>query len=146
MDVKIKKIRNEFEFKNWFEKNFKKLGYSRIIKKDTGKFPDFIMLKNNEKINVELETLSSNFILHNHDKSKIDEIVCIKKDIDINIPILEIKELKYVGGKKRASFTVDKKTVNIINLLLKDGKFRNRSHLIETAIKLIEQKENDKKK
>ena len=137
----MKNIKNESDFKKWFEKNFRKLGYSKIIRKDNGNFPDFIMLKNNKKISVELETLSSNFILHKHDKNKVNEIVCIKNDIDINIPTKEVKELRYIGGKRRISATVDEETANIINLLVKNEDFRNKSHLIETAIKLLAKEE-----
>jgi hypothetical protein len=128
------KIKNELEMKRWFEKNFEKLGYSKIIRKDRGDFPDFIMLRNNKETKVELETLSSNFILHNHDLTKVDEVVCMKKDINLNLPVIEIKGLKFLGGKRRISATVDNETVNIIEVLLKDGTYRNKSHVIETAI------------
>ena len=137
MATKIKKIKNEFELKKWFERNFKKLGYSKIIKGDSGKFPDFIMSKNNKEVRVELETSSSNFILHNHDRNKVDEVICIKKDVNIGIPILEIKELKYIGGKKKISSTVDKKTVDIIKFLVKERGYRNKSHVIESSIKAL---------
>lgn len=146
MVAKMKKIRSELEFKKWFEKNFKKLGYSKIIRKDNGKFPDFIMLKKGKEIRVELETLSSNFIFHKHDKEKVDEIVCIKKDVDIKIPIIEIKELRYISRIKRISATVNEETINIINLLLKDGNYRNKSHVIEKAIEILKKMEDDKKK
>ena len=45
--------------------------------------------------------------------------------------------------KERISITLDKETVKILNSLLEDEKFRNRSHLIEF---LIKQFEKDKKK
>lgn len=137
--------KNEFEFKKWFEKNFEELGYSKIIKIDNGKFSDFIMLKNKRKIGVELETLYSNFILHNHDQSKVDEVVCIKKDVDPGIPIIEVEKLKHTGGKKRISFTVDEGTANILKLFIKDGVFRNKSHVIEEAIKSFKKEKDDKK-
>ncbi len=137
----MKKIKSEFEFSKWFKKNFKKLGYFKILKKDFGKFPDFLMLKIGKKVRVELETLSSNFILHNHDIRKVDEVVCIKKDVNLKVPIIEVKELNYVGGKDRVSATVDEKTANYVKLLLKLGKYRNKSHIIEEAIKLLREKE-----
>jgi len=43
--------------------------------------------------------------------------------------------------KERASFTFDKKTLKIIDELIKSGKYRNRSHAVEEAIKLLETKE-----
>jgi len=47
--------------------------------------------------------------------------------------------------KKRISATIDEKTERILDSLLKEGKFRNKSHAIEEAIKLLKE-ENDKKR
>ncbi len=47
--------------------------------------------------------------------------------------------------KKRISATIDEKTEKLLNSLLKDENYRNKSHVIETAIKLLKE-ENDKKK
>ncbi len=44
--------------------------------------------------------------------------------------------------KERVSATIDKKTAEIIKLFLKEGKYRNKSHIIEEAIKLL----NERKK
>ncbi|MFH1500519.1 MAG: hypothetical protein ABIE22_01080 [archaeon] len=135
MVIKRKYIKNEFEFKKWFERNYKKLGYSKIIKKDRGKFPDFIMIKKGKITRVELETLSSNFVLHGHNKTKVDDLVCIKRDLKISgVNIREVKSLKYIGGKVRISATIDEETLNVLKVLLKRGKFRNTSHAIEYAI------------
>lgn len=136
MDEKIKEINSEKGLKEWFMINYRKIGYSKIIKKDSGDFPDFIMLKNGKKVRVELETLTSNFLLHNHNIKKVDEIVCIKKDISLPLSIIEIKELKYVPKIIRTTFTVDPKTVELINEILKKSghKYRNKSHLIEQAV------------
>tara|TARA_Y100000310_G_C20643036_1_gene795018 strand:+ start:384 stop:527 length:144 start_codon:yes stop_codon:yes gene_type:complete len=46
--------------------------------------------------------------------------------------------------KKRISATVDEETENLIELILKEGNFRNKSHVIETAIRLLK-KEKKKK-
>lgn len=43
--------------------------------------------------------------------------------------------------KERVSATVDKETAQIIESLLKKGKYRNKSHIIEEAIKLLKGKE-----
>lgn len=138
------KIKNEMQFKKWFEKNFKKVGYSKILKRDCGKFPDFVMLKKDKKVSVELETLSSNFILHNHDKNKVDVVICIEEDFKLGIPTKEVRELKFIGGKRRISATVDKKTKNLIDALVKKGFYRNKSHVIETAIELFAKEKNVK--
>jgi len=48
--------------------------------------------------------------------------------------------------KTRISATIDKETLKIIKSLLKKGNYRNKSHVIETAIKLLKEEENAKKK
>jgi len=45
--------------------------------------------------------------------------------------------------KERASFTLDKKTISIINSLVKKGKYRNKSHAVEEAIKQLEKEASD---
>lgn len=137
------KIKNEFEFKQWFRKNYKKLGFSEIIRDDIKTCPDFIMLKGNKKVNVELETLASNFIVHNHPLVKVDQVVCLVKDVDIGIPIREIKGLKF-QGIGRISATIDKDKIEFLKHLVKKKKYRNASHAIETAIELLEREEGSK--
>ncbi len=41
--------------------------------------------------------------------------------------------------KERASFTFDKETLEILNKLVNSGKFRNRSHAVEQAIKQLKE-------
>lgn len=50
--------------------------------------------------------------------------------------------------KVRVSATIDEETDRILNSLLKDGKYRNKSHIIEKAIEILKEKEaeNDKNK
>lgn len=49
--------------------------------------------------------------------------------------------------KIRISATIDEKTEKILDSLLKDGNFRNKSHVIEKAIELLKkEEENDKKR
>jgi Arc/MetJ-type ribon-helix-helix transcriptional regulator len=44
--------------------------------------------------------------------------------------------------KERISATVDSETIKLIDSILKKGKFRNKSHVIEAAIeKLAEEKD-----
>ncbi len=43
--------------------------------------------------------------------------------------------------KERISATVDKEVIEIIETLLKNKKYRNKSHVIETAIHLLKEKE-----
>lgn len=49
--------------------------------------------------------------------------------------------------KERASFTFDKETMVLIDKILKSSKYRNKSHVVEEAIKLLNKKElNHEKK
>ena len=53
--------------------------------------------------------------------------------------------------KERISATIDKKTALLINEIIKHGKYRNKSHVIEDSIeqlweKLMEAQKNDKYK
>ncbi len=47
--------------------------------------------------------------------------------------------------KKRISATIDEKTEKLIELILKEGKYRNKSHVIEDAIKSLKEKREKKK-
>lgn len=96
-----KTIKKESELKKWFIDNYPKLGYSKIIRKDIGICPDFIMSKDGKEIRVELETVTSNFLLHKHSFDDVDEIICVKKDIELKKPIIEINELNFKGSTKR---------------------------------------------
>jgi len=48
--------------------------------------------------------------------------------------------------KKRISATIDGKTDELLNNLIKDGEYRNKSHAIEKAIKLLWEKKNENRK
>ena len=50
-------------------------------------------------------------------------------------------------AKERISATVDEETTRILEKILREGKYRNKSHLIETAIENFakEWKENEGK-
>jgi hypothetical protein len=142
MDKKINVISSEKQLKEWFIGNYKKIGYNKIERGDIGVFPDFVMVRNKKKIRVELETLSSHFILHKHKRSEVDEVVCIKKDIEIGIPTIEIEHLKYKSRLIRLSATIEKETNELIRKLVETGIYRNKSHVIETAIRRLN---NEKK-
>ena len=46
--------------------------------------------------------------------------------------------------KNRISATVDSKTEKIIENILKNGNYRNKSHIIEEAIKILKEVEDGK--
>ena len=48
--------------------------------------------------------------------------------------------------KTRISATIDEKTEKLIESLLKDGKFRNKSHVIEKAIETLKEVEYEKRR
>jgi Arc/MetJ-type ribon-helix-helix transcriptional regulator len=43
--------------------------------------------------------------------------------------------------KERISATIDKDTLKVIDELMQNSKYRNKSHVIETAICLLKEKE-----
>ncbi len=43
--------------------------------------------------------------------------------------------------KERLSFTLDKESVEILEHLLKKVKYRNRSHIVEVAIRALQEQE-----
>lgn len=47
--------------------------------------------------------------------------------------------------KGRISATIDKETERILEELLKDGKYRNKSHIIEKALELLMKEEKNEK-
>ena len=91
------KIRNESDFRNWFKENYHELGFSKIIKSNSDCCPDFIMLEDGIEIRVELEVKSSNFRLHNHSINDVDRVVCAIADIELPIPVIEVKNVEVIG-------------------------------------------------
>lgn len=102
-------IKLEKEFSEWFKKNYKKYGFSEIVKHNVSTSPDYIMIKGNKEVGVELETLSSNFITHKHQIDKIDFVVCLVKDLDLGIPIIVVDELEYKPKYRRVTLSINDK-------------------------------------
>jgi len=146
MDEKVKKkiVRSEEELSNWFIRNYSKFGYSKIIKQNKRGFPDFVMSKNNKRVLVELETLASHFILHNHDYKKVDEVICIEDDVPLKVPVMKVKELTFLPRVTRVSATVDPETIKKVEKIMKTGRYRNVSHLVENAIMLLSEGKDGK--
>lgn len=112
----IKKFGNEKSMSNWFENNYKKLGFKNILTKRTTSFPDYKMLtQDNKEIELELETLSSNFIKHNHDINKVDLIICLVKDIDLPKKIIELNTFEYINN--HTSISISSNTWKLLNNL-----------------------------
>ena len=47
--------------------------------------------------------------------------------------------------KERISVTLDKEIIRILNSLIKNRKYRNRSHVVEYAIEQLKKLEDEKK-
>lgn len=90
-----KKFNNESDFTGWFKDNYELFGFTKILKQSTCRTPDFIMLKDGQEVNVELETIASNFKRHGHDPTTVDLVICLVKDVDLPVPILEIKAFEF---------------------------------------------------
>lgn len=107
---KKKVIKNESELKKWVMDNYRKLGYSDMVRKDIGECPDLIMLRNGKEVKVELETVASNFLSHKHPFGKVDEIVCIVKDMELEKPVIGIDELEFKGNSNvKVTLSIDDK-------------------------------------
>ncbi len=90
-----KKFSNEKQFAEWFEVNFRLLGFDQIIEKPA-KCPDYIMLKGTSKVRVELETMSGNFILHRHDPNDVDLVICLLKNKELPVQTIELSAFDYI--------------------------------------------------
>lgn len=112
---KMIRIRNEADFARWFRKNYKKIGFNAIIKDNKDRFPDFIMLEGDKEVRVELEIKSSNFLLHKHPISEVDKILCIKKDIELSIPIVELKNFKIIAFDEYTTYDLRHEIYKLFN-------------------------------
>lgn len=106
MKSKNNMIRNEKGFAEWFKKNYSKFGFSKMVRKDVGVCPDFVLLRNGKEVRVELETFSSNFILHKHSLDCVDEIICLVKDLDLGKPVTVATSANY-KLPKTTSFKIE---------------------------------------
>lgn len=106
----MKKVKSEEEVCNWFEDNFKQLGYDSIIERNKRSFPDYVMVKNGEKVKVEIETVLSHFNYHKHNLDDVDDVVCIKKDTDLPLNVICLNDV--FSFRDRTSIMVDKEFKN----------------------------------
>jgi len=95
----------------FFEKYFKKMGFSEIKKGTPNRTPDYIAIRNSKQVKVEIEGFSSSFISHKHKREDVDVVVCLIKDVELpNIEVLSIIDLfgwEPIGHKLR--MRIDKK-------------------------------------
>jgi Arc/MetJ-type ribon-helix-helix transcriptional regulator len=134
-----KKFSNEKQFAEWFEANFELLGFDKIIEKPV-KCPDYIMLKGPIRVKVELETMSSNFILHKHDPKDVDLVICLLKNKDLPVQIIELSAFEYAPpetNKPKISCLIDKDLVDWLDSQIITKRFASRSHGIEYALTVL---------
>jgi hypothetical protein len=91
-----KKFGSEQEFSNWFKENYYLFGFDSIIKENPRIFPDFIVKNGDKELRVELETHSSNFIMHKHNPNEVDLVICLVKNKELPVKTIEIKRFEYV--------------------------------------------------
>ena len=111
-------IRDESDFRNWFKMNYKKIGFSKILKSSTKSCPDFVVLNDNKKVKVELEIKSSNFNLHKHSKKDVDKVICIIEDVKLDLPTIKVSGLRLSNFNEGESIYSTKK--QIYNLFKKN--------------------------
>jgi transcriptional antiterminator Rof (Rho-off) len=93
------KVRNEHGVVLIFGRFYETLGFSSLKSFNRG-FPDCVAIRDGKECRIELEYMSSNFIQHKHDTSKVDMVVCWKKDKELSIPIIELESFLEANGYK----------------------------------------------
>lgn len=93
---------------HWFESNFEKLGFEKILKKQHNKTPDYIMLKDGREVKVEAEFLSSDFIRHKHRVEDVDVVVCAKKDVTLPVKVIELSDYMIAHRHLTGDEVIDK--------------------------------------
>lgn len=88
--------RSERDFHHQTEKNFSLFKLGEIRQSNFMKFPDIISEKNGKEIKIEIERSASNFLKHHHNINKVDYIICAEKDIALNKPIIEVKNVFFI--------------------------------------------------
>lgn len=76
---------SEESVKYFFYRYHEKFGFEEIF--PCLGFPDALGLRRGKVARIEFESKASNFIIHNHDKSKCDIIICYDNDLIDNIDI-----------------------------------------------------------
>lgn len=93
------KVRNEHGVVLIFGRFYEALGFSDLKSFNRG-FPDCVAIREGKECRIELEYTSGNFVLHKHDPSKVDMVVCWKKDKELSVPVIELKSFLESNGFK----------------------------------------------
>lgn len=106
-----KKFDDELQFSKWIFDNYNLLGFDSVVAWNKHKFPDFIMIKDGKEVRVEVETLSSNFIIHRHNPKEVDLVLCLVKNKEIPVRTIEISPFELT--QKTQSITVSVNTFEL---------------------------------
>ena len=64
------------------------------------------MIMDNKEVKVELETLSSHFIEHNHNPNDTDFVICLLKDKELPVKVIEVSIFEYSRQNKSDDITI----------------------------------------
>ncbi|MFQ6010546.1 MAG: hypothetical protein ACE5NL_01695 [Candidatus Hydrothermarchaeaceae archaeon] len=141
-------FRDEADFSKWFEKNFQKFGFKKIIKKRKKTSPDYELLDAAGKIkNVELELFAKDFIKHKHDSAKTDLIISVYAESEEinNVPVISIidskKPLNNIIKKRDHNFTSITLPVPLMNKIkrrMKNTGFTSVSSYVTFILRILE--------
>jgi len=91
-------FKSEAKFRKFFEKNLDKFDV-KSIQLSQEACPDYVcIMKDGSVKNVEAELDARNFLLHNHDESKVDLIVCAVSSVD-RIHGIPVRSLDYTPSE-----------------------------------------------
>ncbi|MBU0586613.1 hypothetical protein KJ780_03805 [Candidatus Micrarchaeota archaeon] len=85
----------EGEFREWFEKNYRRFGIKEIILSQEV-CPDYVVkMENGECAKIEAELFAINFKYHGHDPNKVDYILaCFAKESEVDgVPVIAVNRL-----------------------------------------------------
>lgn len=110
----------ESDFNKWFSKFYFLCGFDKIKQRRPIKYPDYIMLKDGFEIRVELESLSGNFILHKHNPSDADLVICLKINKPLPLPVIEIPSFTYNSNWNIENLKIDRHAHEIVQEVQKE--------------------------
>jgi hypothetical protein len=91
--------RNELNVREIFAERAARLGY-RIIESRTA-FPDYILTRDGDRLLVEAEFHTSDFLRHRHDIGRCDMIIVWEHDLPyMPVPVLELKTDRLIKPRR----------------------------------------------
>lgn len=72
-----------------FESKAPRFGIMKL-KRNRGKGPDYLGVRDGKTIRIEVEKSSSDFLKHGHDPAEVDLVMCLSQDCDLPVPITRL--------------------------------------------------------